>query len=234
MKFKNFFLIIFCAIFWGCSGRKNISDFQEVIGQHYIAHAGGTIQGFRYSNCLEAVSEALMHDFLYIELDLCLTADSQLVAWHDWNWQWTFTPTYEQFMSHKVYDRFTPIDFKKIDSIMANNPNLSLVTDKISDPAIIDHYFHSYKQRVWVECFTDDDYFALQQMGYHVLASKDPPTNYSPIGNYTFNRYSCSNPSIRYGACFAIYGGDISCTMADSIFAIDERIRFVYVDNYNK
>jgi len=231
MTIKRFFLLFPFAALLGCSNLYS-TDCQEIAGQHYIAHAGGTIQGFRYSNSLEAVREALAHGMDYIELDLCLTADSQLVAWHDWNWQWAFTPTYEQFMSRKVYDRFTPMDFAMIDSIMANNPGLTLVTDKISDPEIIDFYFHPYKQRMWVECFSDEDYFSLRQSGYHVLASKNPPTEDSPIGNYVFNRYDCADPTGRSGICFAIYGGDISCTMADSIFAIDDRIRFVYVDNY--
>lgn len=69
-------------------------------------------------------------------------------------------------------------------------------------------------------------------MGYHVLASRVSPAETSAIRNYTFNRYDCTNPSRLFGSCFAIYGGDISLTMADSIFVIDERIHFVYTDNY--
>lgn len=230
---KKVYKIVFFVFVICIQGCKSVcEEIPEVIGHHYIAHAGGSIQGYRYSNSLEAISEALSHNIEYIELDLCLTADSCLVAWHDWNWQWTYIPTYEQFMHHKVYDLFTPVDFARIDSILAHNPQLSLVTDKISDPKIIDLYFHAYKRRVWVECFSNEDYFALQQMGYHVLASKEPPSQPSSIRNYTFNRYSCADPSNRFGDCFAVFGGDISRTIADSIFSLDERIRFVYTDNY--
>lgn len=227
--FDIFIVIILAVLLPGCRSEEN---YHEIEGQHYIAHAGGTIQGWRYSNSLEAVREALAHNIKFIELDLCITADDQLVAWHDWNWQWTYTPTYEQFMSRLVYDRFTPIDFARMDSILSDNPQLSLVTDKISDPEIIERYFSKYKNRVWVECFTEADYFALQELGFHVLMSCSPSVAASQISNYTYNRYDCADPSDRFGDCFAIYGGDISCTMADSIFAIDERIHFVYTDNY--
>lgn len=227
--FDIFVVITLTVVLPGCRSEEN---YHEIEGQHYIAHAGGTIQGWRYSNSLEAVREALAHNIKYVELDLCITADGQLVAWHDWNWQWTYTPTHEQFMTHPVYNRFTPIDFAKMDSILSDNPQLSLVTDKISDPEIIERYFSKYKKRVWVECFTEADYFALQESGFHVLMSRSPSVSASQISNYTYNRYDCADPSDRFGDCFAIYGGDISCTMADSIFAIDERIHFVYTDNY--
>lgn len=229
--FVNHIALVGLLLLTGCNTVP--PTVPEVEGTHYIAHAGGTIEGYRYSNSLEAVREALRHHIDYIELDLCFTADSQLVAWHDWNWQWTYVPTHAQFMAHKVYDRFTPMDYPMIDSILTHNPQLSLVTDKISDPQTIDRYFHHYKQRVWVECFTDDDYLTLQQMGYHVLASRVPPAAPCAVSNYTFNRYDCADPSHLSGSCFAIYGGDISLSMADSIFALDERIHFVYTDNYD-
>lgn len=159
-KFGKYYALACLFALIGCNTVPPTVD--EIEGTHYIAHAGGTIDGYRYSNSLEAVREALRHHLDYIELDLCFAADSQLSAWHDWNWQWTYTPTYEQFMAHKVYDRFTPIDYTRIDSILSHNPQLSLVTDKISDPQIIDRYFRAYKERVWVECFTDEDYFVLQ------------------------------------------------------------------------
>ncbi len=216
------------AIVSGCSKQHNM-----VSGQHYIAHAGGSTEyGHLYSNSLEAVRNALAHQMDYIELDLSLTSDGQLVAWHDWDFEWTETPTHDQFMARKIYDAFTPMDFPRIDSIMRTNKQLSLVTDKISDPAIIDHWFHPYKNRMWVECFSDDDYRVLQRMGYHVMASRVPPTKRSAIRNYTFNYTHCPDLSDKNGDCFALFGGEITRSMADSLFATDPRIRFVYIDFY--
>lgn len=202
---------------------------------HYIAHAGGCIERYLYSNSLDAVNNALHHNMDCIELDLSVTSDGQLVAWHDWNFEWTAPPTHDEFMARKIYGRFTPIDFPRIDSLLTANPHLSLVTDKISDPAIIDHWLHAYKNRVWVECFSDADYFALQKMGYHVLASRVPPHQSEPsedVRFYTFDYRRCPDISLRDGDCFALFGGEITQTMADSLMALDKRVRFVYIDFY--
>jgi len=211
--------------------------YLNAIRQSYIAHAGGSINTHLYSNSIEAVRSALQHKMEFIELDLCITSDDQLVAWHDWNFEWTHTPSHEEFMSRKIYGHYTPIDFARIDSILNSNPQLSLVTDKISDPGIIDRWFHNYKQRLWVECFSESDYFGLQEMGYHVLFSSVPPRESQSskgIRNYTFNRLHCPDLSNRDGDCFALFGGEISQHEADSLFAVDPRIRFVYIDYYNE
>lgn len=234
MKQSAFFLflttVVLCAS--GCSSNPP----QPRSNQHYIAHAGGCIEGFRYTNSLEAIQCAMAHNVTFIELDLCITSDGQLVAWHDWTFQWDGAPTYEQFMAHKIDDLFTPLDYPRIDSIMVNNPELSLVTDKISDPAIIDSLFHAYKQRVWVECFTDDDYWALKELGYHVFASKEPPAKSDKpdsIRNYVFHRFLCPDLSVKDGDAFALFSfAELSMSMADSMFATDPRIQFVYIDYY--
>ena len=176
--FHFLFVLFLTAIIQGCTR------------QEYIAHAGGSIHGYCYSNSLEVVQNSLEHGIDFIELDLSVTSDGQLVAWHDWNFEWTYAPTHDEFMARKIYGLFTPIDFPRMDSILSANPGLSLVTDKISDPAIIDQWLHKYKKRVWVECFSDEDYFTLQKMGYNVLASKVPPyktDTVAAIRCYTFN-----------------------------------------------
>lgn len=202
---------------------------------HYIAHAGGSVHRYRYSNSIEAVHNSLEHGLGYIELDLSMTSDGQLVAWHDWNFEWTEAPDHDEFMARKIYGLFTPIDFPRIDSIMTANPHLTLVTDKISNPQIIDRWLHPYKKRVWVECFSDEDYFALREMGYHVLASRVPPLKTNTpavIRNYAFDYRRCADLSQCDGDCFALFGGEITKSDADSLFATDPRIRLVYIDFY--
>ena len=218
--------------------------------QYYIAHAGGSIDGYIYTNSLEAVQNALSHDLEYIELDLSFTSDNYLVASHGWEgFNFETTPTYEQFMSNKIYGKYTPIDAHRIDSILSANPNLSLVTDKISDPNVIDTYFHRYKKRMWIECFSDEDYFRLQKLGYNVLRSEYPPTKTAvwahvlkhfsfrdlKIWNYTLDCTDTKALKKRHGDCFAIFGGaNISASDADRQFANDKRIKFVYVDYLDK
>lgn len=222
--------------------RRSLSDklirsnwFESPDLPHYIAHAGGSVYRYMYSNSLEAVRNTLAHGFDFMELDLSVTSDGELVAWHDWQFEWTEAPTYDEFMARKIYGLFTPIDFLRMDSILTANPQLTLVTDKISDPAVIDRWLGKYKDRMWVECFSDADYFALQEKGYHVLASCVPPLKTDTpavIRSYAFNYRHCADLSQCDGDCFALFGGEISRRKADSLFATDPRIRFVYVDFY--
>ena len=222
--------------------RRSLSDklirsnwFKSPDLPHYIAHAGGSVYRYMYSNSLEAVRNTLAHGFDFMELDLSVTSDGELVAWHDWQFEWTEAPTHDEFMARKIYGLFTPIDFPRMDSILTANPQLTLVTDKISDPAVIDRWLGKYKDRMWVECFSDADYFALQEKGYLVLASCVPPLKTDTpavIRSYAFNYRHCADLSQCDGDCFALFGGEISRRKADSLFATDPRIRFVYVDFY--
>ena len=50
-----------------------------------IAHAGGAVYGYRYSNSLEALDSAYEGGFRFIELDMSLTADDEIVLIHDWD-----------------------------------------------------------------------------------------------------------------------------------------------------
>ena len=236
-----FMLLIFNGIaLFGCKPDR-------VYEHDYIAHAGGSVDGFMYTNSLEAVQSAIDKGMRYIELDLALTSDNQLVACHGWteDGDWDQTPTYKEFMSLKVYNRFTPIDAARIDSILRSNPQVYLVTDKISDPQIINTYFSQYNSRVWIECFSYSDYFELMNLGYNVMMSKRPPTLLSAIkgvikhhsfkdlyiGNYAFRYDENDNWYKRLGRSYAIFGDDISRSDANEIFEKDERVRFVYIDN---
>lgn len=225
-----------------CALRRSLADklirtnwFESPDLPHYIAHAGGSVYRYMYSNSLEAVRNTLAHGYDFMELDLSVTSDGELVAWHDWQFEWTGAPTHDEFMARKIYGLFTPIDFPRMDSILTANPQLTLVTDKISDPTVIDRWLGKYKDRMWVECFSDADYFALQEKGYHVLASCVPPLKTDTpavIRSYAFNYRHCADLSQCDGDCFALFGGEISRRKADSLFASDPRIRFVYVDFY--
>src|SRR5690554_7339671 len=46
----------------------------------FIAHAGGTVEGYQYTNALEAVENSLAHGYKLIEIDLSETSDGHLVG----------------------------------------------------------------------------------------------------------------------------------------------------------
>jgi len=131
--------------------------------EFFIAHAGGAIDGYTYTNCLEALNLSYSKGCRLFELDLTLTTDGKIVAVHDWinfkkitNYSGTIddTPlTEKEFLSLKIYDKYTPLNMKAINLWFRNHPDAILVTDKINDPKRIydDFLFH---KRVIMELFT--------------------------------------------------------------------------------
>lgn len=112
-------------------------DTQEFdYGQHCIAHAGGMIDGYKYTNSLEAVENAINHGVRYIEMDLAMTSDGYLVCTHSWNdfnrqtgYPDSHIPvSYKDFQQRKLYGYLTPMTPALIDSIWNRHPDLYLVT----------------------------------------------------------------------------------------------------------
>ncbi len=145
-----------------------------------IAHALGSIDGYVYTNSREAMNNSLEKGYKYLEVDMDSTSDGVIVASHDWAHFNEITNyselkdtmiSFEEFSTRKIYDMYTPITIQEIIDTLMNNPDVSIVTDKISDPDIIEKYFSGIKDRVYVECFSDDDYFELKQKGYNVMFS---------------------------------------------------------------
>ena len=181
---------------------------------------------------------------------MAFTKDDSLVATHNWMGSEDIvmndeTPIYEVFMNHKIYGRFTPLDYTRIDSIMQVNSKLNLVTDKISDYETIVKYFDKYKNRLIVECFEDEDYCRLKESGYKVFRSEYPPTKKGVIKHtlkfnfhdwnidgYVFEGVERSSFSALHGDAFALYTYPDRKT-ADSLFEKDKRLRYIYIDEVN-
>ena len=229
----------------------------------YIAHAGGEIDGYKYTNCLEAVKQSLSSGITHIELDLCMTSDGYLVAAHDWPYFHYITGhkgdstaiTYSEFCSRKIHGKYTPITCFMIDSMMMANSAIFLVTDKISNPDILQKFMSDYKSRVLVECFNINDYIVLDSLGFcKTFYSSEPMTikkmikwkildimriKRRPIAEryafwyymlgYQYHTKSCFFYKDA-GKEYAVFSVD-NRLQADSIAQLDERIRYVYIDN---
>jgi len=62
------------------------NNIPNIIGNSggLIAHAGGGINGLKYTNSLEAMEQSIEHGFKMVELDLLISSDGRIVAVHDW------------------------------------------------------------------------------------------------------------------------------------------------------
>lgn len=240
----------------GCSPSTAVHE------QNCIAHAGGIIDGYMYTNSREAVEHAVECGMKYIELDLDVTSDGALVAVHQWTEFRTMAglplPSCgeresidkRQFTESKIYGKFTPLTAEDIVDILDKYPNIFLVTDRISDPEILNSYFENYARRIVVECFSDDDYLELSKLGYTCLRHGHPPfaglrlirklsgLPSVDIDNYVvwfeewkfYRKFGCFTPSGGKMAVFSVKDRSV----ADSIFNAHPNLSFIYVNDVEK
>lgn len=223
---------------------------------HYIAHAGGVVDSHKYTNSLEAVTKSIEKGADYIELDFCLTTDSVLICAHDWATYHTMTGQdgadhaipLREFMSRKICGYLTPLSAYDVDSILACNPDLYLVTDKISSPELISRYFGKYKDRLVIECFDYNDYTYFCREDYFLPMISGIPDWRTYImqhlhhlfnSEYTLGEFFCFDIKDYEKYCRFLLLPPIDIAVfscenrheADSIFALSDRIKFVYINN---
>jgi len=130
-----------CEPTCGCEKEKDYS-------KHFIAHAGGAIEGINYTNCLEVLDLSYSKGFKLFELDLVLTTDNKIVAAHD-------PPgiTEAEFMSKLIEGKYTPMNMEVINNWFTNHKDAILVTDKIGDPDRIYNEF-LFPDRLIMELWT--------------------------------------------------------------------------------
>lgn len=142
--------------------------------KYYIAHAGGGIDGFIYTNSKEAVLNSIDNGFMYIELDLFLSQDENLLCIHDlyeFNKMTDTNDTFltintEEFKSRVIYKKYTPLTLTEVLQ-MHNNYSFILVIDKISSPQILNRFISpANKEKMYVEALSGNDYYELLTNGY--------------------------------------------------------------------
>jgi glycerophosphoryl diester phosphodiesterase len=134
-------------------------DLTEV----FIAHAGGRINGYIYTNSLEVLNLSYSMGCKLFELDICETSDSVFVAAHDWTHFKRISgyqgaknddPLSEQeFLSLQIHGAFTPMNMTAINAWFAEHEDAILVTDKINEPKRFAEQFH-FKNRLIMELFS--------------------------------------------------------------------------------
>ena len=166
------FVIILVMLLWLARPlEKSAEDINALSPNHLIAHAGGDIDRYTYTNSKEALTSALENGFRYVELDLYETTDSNVVCLHSLKDYRKMTSTdcevldTKSFLGHQLYGKYTPMTLNDAIKIWEERP-FYFVTDKISDPKILNRYFKKNRDKVIVEAFTLDDYVQLERDGY--------------------------------------------------------------------
>lgn len=177
-SFRTAFVIFIALLLTTCSGKETVPTGKSV---EVIAHAGGQVNGYVYTNSREALECSILQGYRYIEFDFMFTADSVLVAAHDWKsfnertgmaHKGDTAPVYNDFKMRCIDGLFTPLSAAEINEVFENDTTICLVTDKVSSPQVLGKYFPNLKRRMIVEAFSYNDYTALLEEGYsHVLYS---------------------------------------------------------------
>jgi hypothetical protein len=136
----------------------------------FIAHAGGQIDGRRYTNSREALDLAYQNGFRLFEFDLIKTSDGRLVAAHDWeSWRnatgsTSSEPTEREFKELLLFGAYRTLDLPNLDRWFAEHADAYLVTDKVTDfRELVDGFAHH--NRLIVEVFGVDDFRRARDAG---------------------------------------------------------------------
>ena len=147
-------------------------------GLALVAHAGAAINGYAMSNSLEAIQNAVSLGFRYIELDMITTSDNLIVLNHSWPLISNRIPgvrdgimTYAEFMSHRIYNQFTPADLNMLIEFLRENPGPRIITDtKDTDYAalyVIARFFPEYRHRFIPQAYAFEDVERIRALGFN-------------------------------------------------------------------
>lgn len=144
----------------------------------YIAHAGGGIDGYTYTNSLEALNYSYDLGFRSFEIDLVEDKNGKILGAHDWE-HWaeitgcdsTLPVTEEHFLTHQVFDKFTPMSMDMINQWFTEHPDAILVTDKINSPKKMASQFVD-KSRLIMELFSFDAIEEAKECGVEFMMTE--------------------------------------------------------------
>ena len=174
---RLYIAVVSALLLLSCSDKGNrvVGTLSDVA---FIAHAGGSIGGLAMTNSMEALYAARDKGYKYIELDLQFTSDSVLVAMHDWaeynmavgqEERGDSAPSFAELSSRGLPNGFTLLTHSDIYDFFIANDSICFVTDKISNPDILDNFFPGLESRMLVEAFSYKDYVALHERGYRYV-----------------------------------------------------------------
>jgi len=169
---KTILFLLFTIVIFITSCTKDCShtcpeEPKHEYWKHFIAHAGGEIDGIIYTNSVEALDLSYSKGCRIFELDLTLTTDDKIVAKHD-----PPEMSEDEFMSQLIEGKYTPMNMESIILWFTNHPDAILVTDKIKDPQRIYNEF-PFHDRLIMELFSWNAVDKAIQLGIKPMVSEN-------------------------------------------------------------
>ncbi len=127
-----------------------LSAPEILANQQLVAHALGSVDSVEGLNCLEGFLEHYKAGVRVFEADLRMTSDGQVVLRHDWRAEMqegvdeAHIPTLEEFLAKPVLGRYTPLSFRGLLLLMAQYPDVCVITDtKLTDAETVTMQFRA-------------------------------------------------------------------------------------------
>ncbi|AFS77251.1 glycerophosphoryl diester phosphodiesterase [Gottschalkia acidurici 9a] len=178
-KYMLLFIILFITIFSVSDKRvfaQSKSDKIQPINP-LVAHAGGSIYGFKYTNSLEALEESYKNGFNLIEIDFEWTSDGKVVAIHDWDSMakrmlMSESKVYSlyEFKNSKVFQDLTLMDLDDLAKWLETKKDVSIITDMKKDNIeflkLISQDYKNIQDQIIPQVYSQGEYFPVKDMGY--------------------------------------------------------------------
>jgi glycerophosphoryl diester phosphodiesterase len=162
-----------------------LSEFSELYEQRRnipenlrsVKHAAGMIDGYTLTNSLEALESASEAGDSFIELDFCLTCDQSVVCLHHWDYNiltgsegLSFPLTLEQFLSCRIYGRYSPLSLDDLAQYLAGHPGITIITDvKDNNLTVLKKIAEAYPEltnRFIPQIYSQDEYGKVRSLGF--------------------------------------------------------------------
>lgn len=199
MKCWKVIILLFGGMLCACSSEKQGVNFYDY---NVIAHACGGIDGYTYTDSLEALNQSYEKGDRLFDIDLRFSSDGEIVLRHEWQQdleQPEFDylmntesyvdeyqvgqivreqlPTLEQFKNTLIFSKYTPLSFRDVVNWMRKHSDAYMVLDVKEDPK---------ETYTWiVEHFKEDE----EILNHLVLSCYDSQDLKAVLGIYPFKNY---------------------------------------------
>ena len=154
-----------------------------------IAHAGGSIYGYRLTNSLEAIENAYSNGFRLIELDFQITSDEKYVLLHDWEsmaMRMLFSQgqrTREEFLAADAFADLTLLDLDMLVAWLEQHPDCRIITDAKCENLPFLEYLSTIeaRDRFIPQTYSYEEYESAKELGFEDVILTLYAMN-SPVG----------------------------------------------------
>lgn len=149
MKYWKAIVFLFGSGLCACSLSMKKCQFYDY---NVIAHACGEIDGYTYTDSLEALNYSYENGDRLFDIDLRFSSDGEIILRHEWSqdleqpefeylMQYQIgeipreqLPTLEEFKNTLVFSKYTPLSFRDVVSWMKSHSDAYMVLDTKEDP----------------------------------------------------------------------------------------------------